>query len=56
MQGRPSIHSPLLVKSLVGHFINQEKHPERGGGSLVIGLASELSNFLRLFRKILITY
>lgn len=38
MQGRASIHSPLLVKTLLGHFVRQGKHPEKGH-SLVAGLA-----------------
>ena len=44
MQGRPSIHSPLLIKTLLGHFIKQEKPYERGGGSIVIGLACKFLN------------
>lgn len=39
MQGRASIHSPLLVKTLLGHFVRQGKHPEKSGVSLVAGLA-----------------
>jgi uncharacterized protein YjeT (DUF2065 family) len=44
MQGRYSIHAPLLVKTLLQHFISQEKAPSgiyrsSGGGSVVIGLA-----------------
>nr|CAD7195657.1 unnamed protein product [Timema douglasi] len=44
MQGRYSIHSPLLVKTLLQHFIDQQQAPpgllgHSSGGSLVIGLA-----------------
>lgn len=44
MQGRYSIHAPLLVKTLLQHFISQDKAPpglyrSTGGGSIVIGLA-----------------
>jgi hypothetical protein len=44
MQGRYSIHAPLLVKTLLQHFISQDKAPpglyrSSGGGSVVIGLA-----------------
>jgi hypothetical protein len=44
MQGRYSIHAPLLVKTLLQHFISQDKAPpglyrSSGGGSIVIGLA-----------------
>ncbi|XP_067003661.1 dymeclin isoform X2 [Anabrus simplex] len=51
MQGRYSIHAPLLVKTLLQHFIAQEKAPpglchNNAGGSLVISLASELWNML----------
>ncbi|XP_049955035.1 dymeclin isoform X1 [Schistocerca serialis cubense] len=51
MQGRYSIHAPLLVKKLLQHFINQEKAPPglynlSGGGSLVVTLASELWNMI----------
>ncbi|XP_069703683.1 dymeclin isoform X2 [Periplaneta americana] len=51
MQGRYSIHAPLLVKTLLQHFINQDKappglHRSSPGGSVVIGLASELWNML----------
>lgn len=51
MQGRYSIHAPLLVKTLLQHFISQDKappglHRSSGGGSIVIGLASELWNIL----------
>jgi len=47
MQGRYSIHAPLLVKTLLHHFVSQEKAPpglyrSSGGGSVVIGLASML--------------
>lgn len=47
MQGRYSIHAPLLVKTLLHHFVSQEKAPpglyrSSGGGSVVIGLASKL--------------
>ena len=47
MQGRYSIHAPLLVKTLLHHFVSQEKAPpgmyrSSGGGSIVIGLASML--------------
>ncbi|EEB10347.1 Dymeclin, putative [Pediculus humanus corporis] len=51
MQGRPSIHSPLLIKTLLGHFIKQEKPYERGGGSIVIGLASNIWHILSLAYK-----
>ncbi|KDR21174.1 Dymeclin [Zootermopsis nevadensis] len=51
MQGRYSIHAPLLVKTLLQHFISQDKAPpglyrSSAGGSVVIGLASELWNML----------
>jgi hypothetical protein len=44
MQGRYSIHAPLLVKTLLQHFVSQDKAPpglyrNSGGGSIVIGLA-----------------
>lgn len=47
MQGRYSIHAPLLVKTLLNHFVSQEKAPpglyrSSRGGSVVIGLASML--------------
>ncbi|CAG2055624.1 unnamed protein product, partial [Timema podura] len=53
MQGRYSIHSPLLVKTLLQHFIDQQQAPpgllgHSSGGSLVIGLASGLWNMLTL--------
>ncbi|KAK6634510.1 hypothetical protein RUM43_011911 [Polyplax serrata] len=51
MQGRPSMHSPLLVKTLLGHFVKQEKSSERGGGSIVIGLASGIWHILSLAYK-----
>nr|CAD7570270.1 unnamed protein product [Timema californicum] len=48
MQGRYSIHSPLLVKTLLQHFIDQQQAPpgllgHSSGGSLVIGLACMVS-------------
>jgi len=51
MQGRYSIHAPLLVKTLLHHFVSQEKAPpglyrSSAGGSVVIGLATELWNIL----------
>lgn len=51
MQGRYSIHAPLLVKTLLHHFVSQEKAPpglyrSSGGGSVVIGLATELWKIL----------
>ncbi|KAL0267622.1 UNVERIFIED_CONTAM: hypothetical protein PYX00_009838 [Menopon gallinae] len=48
MHGRPSIHSPLLVKNLLSHYVNQEKLPDTSGGSIVIGLASGLWQMLTL--------
>ena len=47
MQGRYSIHAPLFVRTLLHHFVSQEKAPpglyrSSGGGSVVIGLASML--------------
>ncbi|XP_063217608.1 dymeclin [Bacillus rossius redtenbacheri] len=53
MQGRYSIHSPLLIKTLLQHFIDQEKAPagllgQSAGGSIVFGLASGLWNMLTL--------
>ncbi|KAJ9586283.1 hypothetical protein L9F63_020077, partial [Diploptera punctata] len=51
MQGRYSIHAPLLIKTLLQHFSHQDKAPvglfkNSPGGSVVIGLASELWNLL----------
>ena len=48
MQGRYSIHAPLLMKTLLQHFMNQDKAPpfllkNSAGGSVVIGLACEYS-------------
>jgi hypothetical protein len=62
MQGRYSIHAPLLVKTLLQHFISQDKAPpglyrSSGGGSIVIGLAcmsklkQELCSLCVLARK-----
>lgn len=54
MQGRNSIHSPLLVKTLLQHFINQTKvppgllNPDGHGGSIVLGLASGLWSIVTL--------
>nr|CAD7260328.1 unnamed protein product [Timema shepardi] len=52
MQGRYSIHSPLLVKTLLQHFIDQQQAPpgllgHSSGGSLVIGLACMIVLFSR---------
>ncbi|XP_034242457.1 dymeclin isoform X2 [Thrips palmi] len=54
MQGRNSIHSPLLVRTLLQHFINQTKVPpgvlngDGQGGSIVLGLASGLWSIVTL--------
>lgn len=53
MQGKCCIHSFLLVKTLVQHFINQEKCPHcinnaMQGGGIISGLASGLWNVLTL--------
>lgn len=39
MQGKDAIHSPLLVKTLVGHFVHQDKFINKPSGSLVLDLA-----------------
>lgn len=55
MQGRNSIHSPLLVRTLLQHFINQTKVPlgmlsgDGQGGSIVLGLACKYSMSINLF-------
>lgn len=54
MQGRNSIHSPLLMKTLLQHFIQQTKVPpgflnhDGQGGSIVLGLASGLWSIVTL--------
>ncbi|KAK3927790.1 Dymeclin [Frankliniella fusca] len=54
MQGRSAIHSPLLMKTLLQHFINQTKVPpgflnhNGQGGSIVLGLASGLWSIVTL--------
>lgn len=54
MQGRNSIHAPLLVRTLLQHFINQTKVPpgllsgDGQGGSIVLGLASGLWSIVTL--------
>lgn len=44
MQGRYAIHAPLLIKTLLQHFIEQKKAPaglygNSGGNSIVLGFA-----------------
>lgn len=54
MQGRYAIHAPLLVKTLLLHFAEQEHaptglyRPQSGGGSIVFALASGLWSVLTL--------
>ncbi|GLH13427.1 Dymeclin [Gryllus bimaculatus] len=54
MQGRYAIHAPLLVKTLLLHFSEQQPapaglyRPNSGGGSLVLALASGLWSVLTL--------
>nr|CAD7586627.1 unnamed protein product [Timema genevievae] len=57
MQGRYSIHSPLLVKTLLQHFIDQQQAPpgllgHSSGGSLVIGLACMYTHVSRVSQTV----
>lgn len=55
MKGKHVIHAPVLIKSLLTNFINQEKLPPGYGGnhghSIVLGLASDLWSILTFSRK-----
>ncbi|KAJ8927015.1 hypothetical protein NQ314_020578 [Rhamnusium bicolor] len=55
MRGKHVIHAPVLVRSLLTNFINQQKLPPGYGGgqshSIVLGLASDLWSMLTFSRK-----
>ncbi|GLV36306.1 uncharacterized protein CBL_08800 [Carabus blaptoides fortunei] len=56
MQGRYAIHAPLLIKTLLQHFIDQEKAPSgvygnNAGNSIVLGIAAELWSIITFNKK-----
>lgn len=56
MQGRYAIHAPLLIKTLLQHYMEQKKAPpglygNNGGNSIVLGIAAELWSIITFNKK-----
>lgn len=57
MQGRYAIHAPLLIKTLLQHYMEQKKAPpglygNNGGNSIVLGIAGRYSFVFQQIRTL----